>query len=222
MLLSKRSPWPRRFLGGAAWICGARASVVGQPLRPHSLLISNHISWLDILILGGSTGCAFVSKDELRDHPLLRWIADQNRTLYVRRADRKATPHQARAIAEALHDPQPLALFPEGTVGPGDQLLPFRSALLAAVTPPPRDVDVRPVAIDYGAATREIIWYGESGKDNFLRVLGRRGKFPVVVRLLPSIAHRDDRKALANEAREAIGEALASSRASAPLYARSE
>lgn len=192
----------------------------GQLLRPHSLLICNHVSWLDILVLAGATGCAFVSKDELRNHPVLRWLADQNQTLYVKRSHRAGTVEQAREIAEALHQPQPLAIFPEGTVGPGDHLLPFRSALLSAVTPPPRDVDVRPVAIDYGAASREISWYGESGKDNFVRVLGRKGTLPVTVHLLPSIEHREDRKALAREAREAIGDALASSRGPAPLYAR--
>lgn len=219
-LATGRSAWPRRFLAGAARICGARIAVRGEPLRPHSLLICNHVSWLDILVLGGTTGTAFVSKDELRNHPLLRWLADQNQTLYVERSRRKATQAQAAAIAEALHDPQPLAIFPEGTVGPGDRLLPFRSALLSAVTPPPREVDVRPVAIDYGPATIEISWHGESGKDNFLRLLGRKGNLPVILHLLPGVEHREDRKALAEEAREAIGKALASSRSQAPLYAR--
>ena len=192
----------------------------GTPLRPHGLLICNHVSWLDILVLGGATGCAFVSKDELRTHPVLRWLADQNHTLYVKRSHRKGALDQAREIAEALHEPQPLAIFPEGTVGPGDHLLPFRSALLSAVTPPPRDVDVRPVAIDYGASAREISWFGEDGKDNVLRLLGRNGTLPVTVHLLPPIVHREDRKALAKEAREAIGAALASSRGPGPLYAR--
>ncbi|HEU0285223.1 MAG TPA: 1-acyl-sn-glycerol-3-phosphate acyltransferase, partial [Sphingomicrobium sp.] len=54
-----RSRWPRRFLAAAAWIVGARPTVVGGPPDPHTLLISNHVSWLDILILGGSTGTSF-------------------------------------------------------------------------------------------------------------------------------------------------------------------
>lgn len=217
--MTKRSPWPRRFLAAAARICGARVRLEGDPVRPHSLLVCNHVSWLDILVLGGATGCAFVSKDELRDHPVVRWLADQNRTLYVKRSHRRGAFDQAREIAGALHKPQPLAIFPEGTVGPGDRLLPFRSALLSAVTPPPRDVAVRPVAMDYGSAAREISWYGESGKDNVLRLLGRKGRLPVTVHVLPAIADREDRKALASEAREAIGEALASSRGPAALYA---
>ena len=197
-----------------------RVSLRGEPLRPHSLLLSNHVSWLDILVLGGSTGTAFVSKDELRANPLLGWLADQNHTLYVDRSRRKDTHAQAAAVAEALHGPQPLTIFPEGTVGPGDRLLPFRSALLSAVTPPPREVEVRPVAIDYGVATAEVSWVGESGKENFLRLLGRHGNLPVTLHLLAPIAHRDDRKALAREAQQAIAQAFASSRGQAPLYAR--
>jgi len=206
----RRSRWPRRFLGAAAWIVGARPQVTGEPLGPHTLLISNHVTWLDILVLGGATGCAFVSKDAL-GHPLVHWLADQNQTLYIRRSRRSATADQASAIAAALARPQPLALFPEGTTGPGDHLLPFRSALLAAVAPPPPGVEVRPVAIDYGQAASEIGWHGESGKENVLRILARKGALPVTVRLLPAMPPNADRKLLAHQARERIAAALAAS-----------
>ena len=64
----------------------ARASAVeGAPVRPHTLLVANHTSWLDILVLGGATGCAFVSKDEL-GHGFIHWLADQNATVYVKRS----------------------------------------------------------------------------------------------------------------------------------------
>src|SRR6185369_9482132 len=75
-LLFGRSPWPQWFLGGAGWIIGARVRLIGAPIKRHSLLIVNHTSWLDILIMGGATNCAFVSKDEL-GHGLLHWLADQ-------------------------------------------------------------------------------------------------------------------------------------------------
>ncbi|MEO8175357.1 MAG: lysophospholipid acyltransferase family protein [Sphingomicrobium sp.] len=209
-LILRRSRWPRRFLSAAAWIVGVRRQIAGDPLRPHSLLLVNHVSWLDILILGGATGCAFVSKDAL-GHPLVHWLADQNRTLYIHRGRRSASADQASAIVAALDRPQPLALFPEGTTGPGDQLLPFRSALLSAVAPPPAGVEVRPVALDYGAAASEVGWYGESAKDNVLRIAGRKGTLPVIVRLLPPMPPEPDRKLLAHHARERIGAVLAAS-----------
>ena len=201
--LTGRSPWPPRFLGAAAWIIGARARVEGEPIRPHALLISNHVSWLDILVMGGTTRCAFVSKDSL-GHPFIHWLADQNHTVYVKRAHVKGAKDQALAIAKALEGDQPVALFPEGTTGPGTHLLPFRSTLLEAANYAAKDVEIRPVALDYGAAAGEIGWWEEPGKDNILRILGRRGTLPVTVRLLAPLDRSGDRKQLADHAREAI------------------
>jgi 1-acyl-sn-glycerol-3-phosphate acyltransferase len=215
-LLFGRSGWPRRFLAAAARICGARVRLAGAPIEPHTLLICNHVSWLDILVMGGATGCAFVSKHEL-GHPLIHWMADQGHTLYIRRDHRRGAPHQAEAIARKLHEPRPLALFPEGTTGPGTEMLPFRSTLFAAVAPPPPGAIVRPVAIDYGEAAPEIGWYEEPGKENVLRTLGRPRGVQVTVRVLDPLPSLDDRKALAEAAREAIATALTSSRRKAHL-----
>ena len=184
-----------------------RVRVEGAKIRRHTLLVSNHVSWLDILGLGGSTGCAFVSKAEL-GHPLIHWLADQNATVYVRRSHRKGAKDQAIAIARALERDKPVALFPEGTTGPGTHLLPFRSTLLEAANFAAKDVAIRPVVMDYGAAAPEIGWWEEPGKDNVLRLVGRKGTLPVTVRVLPPLDRSGDRKQLAQEAREAIAERL--------------
>lgn len=205
--LTGRSSWPSRFLAAAAWICGVRVSVSGGPVRPHSLLVANHSSWLDILILGGRLGAAFVSKDRL-GHGLLHWLADQNHTVYVRRDSRKGARDQAQAVAAALERSQPLAIFPEGTTGPGDVLLPFRSALIEAAASAGSGVEVRPVAIDFGAAAREVGWHGEPGRDNVLRLLNRRGRLAVTVHLLPPLPVTIGRKEMARRARDQIAAAL--------------
>jgi 1-acyl-sn-glycerol-3-phosphate acyltransferase len=211
-LLSKlmlgRSGWPRRFLGWAGWIVGARVRLWGPQLQPHTLLVCNHTSWIDILVLGGATDCRFVSKDEL-GHPFVHWLADQSGTLYIRRSDRSGVRGQAIAIANALQDDRPVALFPEGTTGPGDRLLPFRPALLEAATLADRDVHIRPVAIDYGSAAPEVGWYDESGRDNVVRLLGRKGHLHITIRLLEPLPAGLDRKALARLSAEAIAAALA-------------
>lgn len=208
--MRRPSRWPRRFLGAAAYLAGARVEVVGHSPEDHTLLLANHISWLDILILAGATGCAFVSKDNL-GHPIAHWLADQNNTLYVNRSARRQSADQVRAIRHALRGSQPLAVFPEGTVGPGDRLLPFRSTLLAAVAPAPMGTAVQPVALDYGSAAAELSWEGEHAIPNALRILGRRGSFPVVVRLLDPLPPSTDRKHLAAFAYRQIATALGAS-----------
>src|SRR4051794_29400448 len=165
---------------------GARVQLQGPPIRGHALLVSNHVSWLDIVVIGGSTGCAVVSKDAL-GHRLIHWLAHQKATVYVKRAPPKGAKEQATAIAAALEREKPVALFPEGTTGPGTHLLPFRSTLLEAANFAARDVTIRPIAIDYGEAASEICWFHEPGKANVLRLLGRRGTLPVTVHILAAL-----------------------------------
>ena len=206
-LVWRRSPWPRRFLGAAAWIIGARVRVAGKRTRPHTLMVANHTSWLDILVLGGSTGCTFVSKHEL-GHRLFHWLADQNATVYVKRTHVKGARDQAIAVAKALEDPKPVTIFPEGTTGPGTHLLPFRSTLLEAANFAAKDVEIRPVAVDYGKAAAEIGWWHENAKNNILRLLGRRGTLRVDIHLLPALDRAGHRKHLSTEARQQIADAL--------------
>lgn len=206
-LLFGRSGWPPSFLHAAGWIIGARAKLEGAPIGRHTLLVSNHVSWLDILMMGGSANSAFVSKDEL-GHPLIHWLADQNSTVYVRRSHVRGAKDQAIALAQALEGGKPVTVFPEGTTSPGTHLLPFRSTLLEAANYAAKDVEIRPVALDYGTAAAEIGWWQEPGKSNILRILGRRGTLPVIIRVLPPLDRAMDRKQLTQAARERIADAL--------------
>jgi 1-acyl-sn-glycerol-3-phosphate acyltransferase len=192
-----------------ARIAGVRLRVVGLPVRVPALLVSNHRSWLDIPVLAAATGAAFVAKDELRNNPIVRWLCDQNATLFVNRGDRRAVGAQAEAVRAALARGQPLVLFAEGTVSLEPALLPFRPSLLSAVAPAPEGVAVRPVAVAYGTAHADLAWpAGESGVANFRKVMGRRGRLDATVHLLQALPASTDRKALAREAHFAISEAL--------------
>lgn len=207
-----RSLWPRRFLAGSGWICGLDVRTSGTLAGSRCLLIANHSSWLDIPALSAATGTAFVSKAELGSQPFMRWLAEQNRTLFVDRSDKRGLHHQVAAVRSALDGDRPLAIFPEATIATGGRLLPFRPALLSAVVPPPAGVAIQPAALEYGPATLSLGWApGEPGLANALRIIGRRGRIPVTVHLLEPLDAGLDRKAMARAAHDSIAAALAPS-----------
>ena len=206
-LLRFASPWPRLFLGCCARIVGARPCIVGTPRRHDVVFVSNHLSWIDILLLAGATGTAFVAKAELDAVPLVGWLCRLNATIFVARDDRLAVAAQIDRLRAAVAEARAVTVFPEGTTGDGVTLLPFKAALLAALDPPPPGVLVQPVRIDYGDATGELAWVGdESGQHHAFRVLRRRGSFVATLRFLDPFDPRDHsgRKAIAAEARRRI------------------
>ncbi|HYG46748.1 MAG TPA: lysophospholipid acyltransferase family protein [Allosphingosinicella sp.] len=216
-LARRPSPWPRRFLGMVARAAGMRVRVVGVPLKRDVLFLANHLSWLDILVLAGASGTAFVSKAEVAEVPVVGWLAGLNNTVFVARSERSGVRGQADALRRALASGQPVALFPEGTTDGGPEILPFRASLLASLFPPLPGVRVQPVALDYGAAANDLAWVGdEPGLDNVRKVLARRGTAEVTLHFLaPVDPASGDRKALARAARGEIVEALAPSGAGA-------
>ncbi|HEX8127423.1 MAG TPA: lysophospholipid acyltransferase family protein [Allosphingosinicella sp.] len=209
-LSGRPSPWPRRFLGWVARAAGMKVRTAGAPLPRDVLFLANHLSWLDILVLAGASGTAFVSKAEVARVPVVGWLAGLNNTVFVARSERAAVRGQADSLRRALVTGQPVALFPEGTTDGGADVLPFRASLLAALFPPIPGLMVQPVALDYGAAAPDLAWVGnEPGLVNVRKVLSRRGTVEVVIRFLEPIDPKaGDRKALARSAREDIVEAL--------------
>lgn len=206
------SPWPRRLLRGIGWIAGARVETNGPKPTARTLIVSNHVSWLDIPMLAGATDCAFVAKDGLKGHPIMRWLCEQNGTVFVDRDRKASVGDQLSDMERALRSPKPLTLFPEGTVSDGHGLLPFRSSLLKLAEDPPVPLTVQPVAIDYRGAAPEFGWpQGETGQANFVRLLGRKGTVSVTLHFLAPLAPGQDRKALTRQSHAAVAAALAPS-----------
>ncbi|SEN35451.1 lyso-ornithine lipid acyltransferase [Sphingomonas gellani] len=210
-LARRPSPWPRRFLAAVAWITGARTRIQGSPLTRDVVFVANHLSWLDIPLLAGATGTAFVAKGELRRAPLVGWLSTLNHTLFVSRENRMGVAGQVAQLRAALAGVPCVAIFPEGTTGDSITLLPFKPALLAALDPPPPGVRVQPVCIDYGPETAALAWVGdEHGAHHAARVLGRAGHFVATLHFLPPFdpAPLGGRKAIAAEARRRIEQAM--------------
>jgi 1-acyl-sn-glycerol-3-phosphate acyltransferase len=207
------SPWPKFFLGWVAWIVGARVKRIGVPLKRDVFYISNHLSWIDILAIGGTSGSAFVAKAEIGATPLIGWLANFNRTVYVKRENRLGVAEQINQLRDALAENWAITVFPEGTTTDGQSLLPFKTPMLRVLEPPPPGVMVQPVMLDYGAVAEEIGWIGEeSGVNNAKRILSRPGGFRLKVTFLEPFHPRDfpGRKAIAAESRRRIEEALVS------------
>ena len=122
----------------------------GGPL----LLVANHTSWLDILAVQAARSCRFVAKAEVRHWPLIGAVAAGAGTLFIERASRRDAVRVVHHMAESLSAGNVVTVFPEGTTGNGDVLLPFHGNLLQAAIS--TDVPAVPVGIRFlDAATGE-------------------------------------------------------------------
>lgn len=206
-----KSPISQLFLKGVCWAVGLKVYIYGERRTHDVLYVGNHVSWMDIIALGGATGCAFVSKAEVEQWPVIGWLADQIGTVYVKREDRRAVIGQALELREAVAKGGPVTLFPEGTTNDGVTVKPFRASLLASMVNPPPEAKVQPVVLDYGDDAADIAWTEDDLAPNLKRVLARKGKMEVSLHFLPSLADEltHDRKIMASSARDAIVYAMA-------------
>lgn len=157
--------WLQWMLYVALRIIGGRLQVAGTIPRS-GLIVSNHLSYIDIAVLGSACPCAFVSKAEVRSWPFIGWAADLAGTVFVRRARRREVTGQVEDIKRALARGVPIVLFPEGTSTDGSQVLAFRSALLQAALE--TGCNVTPAALTYradppGDTVNDICWWGGVG-----------------------------------------------------------
>ena len=208
--LRRRIGWPRFFLQWFGEAMGLEVRVEGDPIRSDVLYVANHVSWLDILAMGGAVPTWFISKDDVGGWPLVGMLARIGGTIFIDRNSRRAAHGQVDQLGRELLRHMPITLFPEGTTGDGIAMFPFRPALFASVAPPPPGIAVQPVAIDYGPAAAEIAWTGdEEIGPNAKMILARPGRLVCTLRFLPPLPRSEDRKAIAAQAQAAIAAALA-------------
>lgn len=148
---------------------GARLSVIGKPPIPGPCLIaSNHVSWLDIVILSAVMPLSFVAKREVARWPFFGSLARLQRTVFVDRERRHSTARTADGIAARLGRGETIVLFGEGTSHDGASVLPFKSSLFSAATAP--GIAIVPVTLAYRSVwnlpmTRRqrpaFAWYGD-------------------------------------------------------------
>ncbi len=190
----------------AVRLLGLRVETRGIPAPQRPLLIvANHVSWLDILVLGSLMPLSFVAKAEVASWPVFGFLARMQRTVFVDRTRRTATRGVADDIAARLRQGDPMVLFAEGTTSNGAEVLPFRSALLGAarhaLTGDGLPAMVQPVSIAYtrrnglplGRRGRTAIaWYGDMEIAGHLWGVLTDGAIDAVVSFGEPIAFRPD------------------------------
>lgn len=125
---------PIRYHRSICWAFGIKRTVLGERSdQKCTLFVSNHVSWLDIPVLGADMPGSFVAKAEIRDWGMFGVLARLQRTIFVKRERRTASAKQRNAIVDHLSEGHNVILFPEGTSSAGNGVLPFKSALFSVV-----------------------------------------------------------------------------------------
>jgi len=209
---------------GIAWLLGVRIQVIGAAVRsPATLYVSNHSSWLDVVVLGATLEAPFVAKREVGEWPLIRIVARLGRTVFVTRT-RTGTKGEAGLIREHLSAGESLILFPEGTTSDGGRVLPFRSAFLSVAD---TARTVQPVSVVFDrlgglpACRRDrplFAWYGDTDIATHVWRLARRpgARATIVLHAPLDPATYPDRKALTAACAEVIAESCATMRQNRP------
>jgi 1-acyl-sn-glycerol-3-phosphate acyltransferase len=202
--------WCRRIVG----VLGFRCEVEGWVPRGGAV-VSNHLSYLDILLYSSVQPFVMVAKTEVRGWPLLGWLTARAVTVYVQRGGGPVTyPAVNAAMAAAYRSGLPVLFFPEGTTTDGAGVLPFRRGLFHSVLN--NGVSLRTAAVCYslendavnrGASVAEdVCWWGEMGfASHLFRILGLRG-LRAQIRFGGEVMERADRFLLSETAQARVAE----------------
>ena len=223
LLVGSRLSWriPRLYHQGNCFLLGLRVIKHGIPDKSQAVLyVSNHSSYLDIIVLAALTEACFVSKFEVASWPLFGMLAKLNHTVFVKRRMRESG-EKLREIKARLRQGQRLILFPEGTSSDGNRVLPFNSTFFAAGSTrlDGFPVKVQPIAIGYtqlsglplGRGGRpSCAWYGDMSLAGHLWSVFKSGAIDVEVAFLPSVRACDfaSRKELAKSCESNVAFAL--------------
>jgi 1-acyl-sn-glycerol-3-phosphate acyltransferase len=189
-----------------------RVEAKGTPPQAPFFLVSNHLSYMDIVAFAAHLDCVFVAKSEVANWPILGLLCRSMGTIFVDRNSRMDVLRVNRLIEQALRSGKGVLLFPEGTSTPGAEVLPFHSALLEPAVQQGCPVSFATVSyrtpVGQAPAHLSVCWWGEmSFLAHFYRLLQLKSAESTLVFGSYSI-RADDRKVLARKLWQAVKEEL--------------
>lgn len=183
----------------------------GGDIPGRGLLVCNHLSYLDIIVLGAIAPAKFVSKSEVRGWPVFGWFAHLAGTVFVRREQRSDARRSTSEIQDALDAGSLVVLFPEGTSSDGATVLPFKSVSLSVATNPeiPLTAGFICYAMEDGSVADEVCyWRDMTLVPHLLNLLGKRS-ISARVSFAPVVERSSDRKQLARELQARVSRLMA-------------
>jgi 1-acyl-sn-glycerol-3-phosphate acyltransferase len=185
-----------------------RMEVQGKPPRPPFLLVSNHLSYVDVVVLASQLGAVFVARGDVAGWPVAGAMCRAADTIFVDRDNRRDVERVLRRMEEMLRQGRGVVLFAEGTSSAGQTVLPFRPSLLAAAAR--SGLPVFHASLTYVAApggpspATTVCWWGDMTMGRHVIRLFRLPGFSVKVRFGERAIRENDRKILAGKLHEAV------------------
>lgn len=201
----ERSLWLQRSSRRTLAVFSVVTTYEGSP-PVRGLLVSNHLSYLDILVLVSLTPAVFVSKSEVKSWPVFGWFARLAGTLFVDRSHRSDVGRMNAEIERKLDDGDVMVLFPEGTSWNDSEVLPFKSSLLEPVIGSKHPLTVGRIGYSLrdGNVSDDVCYWGDATFFPHLLNLMTKQQVVARVRFEPVLDPASDRKGLAVQLHEKI------------------
>ena len=203
--LHARTAWLQRWSRFACRVLGIRVTRRGS-MPQSGLLVCNHLSYLDVVVLSSIGPCVFVAKRDVAAWPLFGWLAHAAGTIFVDRERRLASADVVDLVREAIAGGSLVVLFPEGTSSDGSTVLPFKSSLLESAVQLRCPVAAAAIehALEDGSVADEVCYWGEMTLlSHLLNLFSKRDIRSKCSFSVPKI-RAGDRKEIATELREEI------------------
>jgi 1-acyl-sn-glycerol-3-phosphate acyltransferase len=202
--LERRAVWMQKSAIDVLRSLGIRHRVEGQP-PAGGVVVSNHLSYFDIVTLSAEMPCFFVSKAEVDKWPFFGKAARSGGTLFIDRSSLASAERVSAMIEERLRLPVPVLFFPEGTSTDGSSVLRFHSRLFepAVAAGAPITATCVSYVMDDGSPESELCWFGDTAFGPHLLKVLNGGGFSAVVRFGEPRVY-PDRRTAADQTREEI------------------